>query len=901
MESSLPAFSRRAGQELEVFLDGSALDASGHDAWLALIEHAADSLGISVAVTGVSSLPPDDGCDFSYISDSAALSRKLLLSAPRIHVQPVARPQKIDSLLYWKLPAHAEGADSWEPVDRPVTLISSVFRGDGFLPGFLENCAALQEYDACQHLLIRAGSPGMEQQRLIEHVRQWPAAVYINLARDPGLYEVWNLGARLATGRYLSNANIDDRRAPAQLEYLRKLLDATPGVDAASTALRVSEQRNLGWEASASCRVMFGGLQRGQSGVDALFKATPAGLASQNFLHCMPLWRRSLHAWVGCFDEKRYGPSADWAFWVHAGMRGCRFAFSAEPLGLYLQDEESYWRRNPARGQADRRIVSEYLEWKQAVATRDAAPLHASSSHLIAAAIDMFRAGAALEGLCRLLVFASRAERLTELERTLVDRVALRYLGCAGFLDLLSQVHIVDAPDPTSWLADSIGILAGLIHALGASAAPVARGLELACVDLDECSGGPHGLLLLALLAHQRGDGNLEQRLLWHAHAADPVAFWKSVQQVYRFTVSLPDLCERVSDIPARYTLDRPASEYRVVFYPASLVNRYQDGLYLPLQQAGGQVRGVRDEQALLEAALEPVAENVLHIHWVNRLFLPQASQATSVEARAAGFLEALHERQQRGFRIFWTIHNHLSHETAHPEAEVAFRRALYRLADRVFVHHPLAAELLDWLPDRTKLFLCEHGPYEIADSRTIPRASARRQLSLVDDDFVIAHLGHLRDNKGLDELLPALVAHLDKTPRMKLLIGGQIRSKAVRSWLHVNPHRRLHVHDGHLSDDELLVWMRAADFGLLSYREILTSGSLFHWFSCGRPVLSPLIGTIPAYLVSGWNGFGYGDSASLLKLLDRCARLSGNAREALDANALATARQLEWRMWKLR
>jgi len=48
--------------------------------------------------------------------------------------------------------------------------------------------------------------------------------IYKKLDTDPGVYGVWNLGVQMSTGEYISNANIDDRRAPQQLEGLAKFL-----------------------------------------------------------------------------------------------------------------------------------------------------------------------------------------------------------------------------------------------------------------------------------------------------------------------------------------------------------------------------------------------------------------------------------------------------------------------------------------------------------------------------------------------------------------------------------------------------------------------------------------------------------------------------------------------------
>ena len=341
MTTALKPLSQRRNRATRVMLDVTALDASAQTEWSTFIEFAARSLGVQVSIGSFVGMPPVDRSDFAYVTDSGALSRKLLLNVPLIYIQPRSAPTKVDAYFYWKSLEQVGRTSSWQPVAHSVTLISSVFRGDAFLPGFLDNCMALHEYEDCEHFLIRPGSPGNEHERLVEHVRQCTSAVYLNLAEDPRLYEVWNLGSRLATSRYISNANIDDRRAPEHVTHLKKVLDVNSDVAVASTALRISKKRDLTWKDSGACEVWFGNVGDLRVGVDGLFEQRAEGMVSRNFPHCMPLWRRNMHARTGGFDEKKYGPSADWAFWIHAGMQGALFHLSAKPFGLYLRDEES--------------------------------------------------------------------------------------------------------------------------------------------------------------------------------------------------------------------------------------------------------------------------------------------------------------------------------------------------------------------------------------------------------------------------------------------------------------------------------------------------------------------------------------------------------------------------------
>jgi len=904
---------RRSGllaEATEVSLDLSALDVDTQQTWLAFVTFACDTLGVTANIGRFSGAPPDARTHFAYLTDSAALSRKLLKNMQKICIQPRVAPARVDRYLFYKWLA-VEGARntgwSLRPANHELTLISSVFRGDKDLDGFLRNAAMLVGYADCEHLLIRPASPGSEHDRLVQHVRDHPGAVYVNLTDDPGLYQVWNLGVRWSTARYLSNANLDDRRAPEHLAHLLGVLRSMGEVDVASTALRISTERDLAWADSSHCPVWFADMGDQVYAVSGLFKQGPDGLTARNLPHCMPLWRRLLHARAGEFDEKRYGPSADWAFWLRAGRGGTLFHFSSSPLGLYLRDEASYWRKDPTNRRFDERIAEDFADLAVKGGSLSAQKLRRPLSHDVSLALSLFREGACFEGIARLLnaVAPGPWQSCSDTAKVLLNEVALRFLGCG---DLQSTVHCLAQTDGAGLHSDRVVLsaLVDIVHqfdptSLGPHAARARRTLELACGDICECSGEPGGLLLLALLARRHGELAAEQALLQQAHDTDRGSFWSAVQSVYRYIRPLYELCGAVSGISPANHLDRPVASYHVVFYPHYTGNAYQDLLYAPLREAGGQVRGTSDEEEFLSMAPLAGFSNVLHIHWINRLFTPMAGKSREALCRGAeDFLARLARQKQRGFVLYWTIHNQISHESCDAAAEIAFRQALYRLSDRVFVHHPLVASLLDWLPDQHKLCLCEHGSYGVAAASQVARSTARQSLGLGQDDFVLTHVGRIRDYKGLGEYLPVLLDQLTTVPRMKLVIAGRVDSPGVRQWLQENRHPRVIVRDGFLSGEELTACMRAADVGFLSYSEILTSGTLFHWFTCGRPVLAPACGTIPAYVLEGWNGFAYRDQESLEVVLAHCAKLPREELARLAHNAQTTAAQLEWRMWNV-
>jgi len=891
-----------------VALDLSALELDARQAWLAFVALACKTVGVVEQIGSFAGPPPDSRTKFAYLTGSEALTRKLLLAFPQIYIQPREPPARVDRHFFYKgLFADAAGRMglSLQPATNTVTLISSVFRSDEYLEGFLRNIATLQGYRDCQHLLIRAASPGDEHARLVEHVRAHAGAVYLNLEEDPGLYQVWNLGVRLSTTRYLSSANLDDRRAPEHLAHLQGILNSMPDVDVASTALRISCQKNLSWADSSDCPVWFADVSDHVYTANELLRNQAGGLAARNLPHCMPVWRRRLHAQVGEFDEGRYGPSADWAFWLHAGCYGTRFYFSNPPLGLYLRDDGSYWRKEPANRRFDQRILADFAHLAGSGAALSTKHLERPLSQQISAAVSLLQSGACFAGAARLLNAAAEIPDGSRLEkaRELLDEVALRFLGCEDFPNIVAR--FVQARTCRSFHEAAFDALTDMVHQfdprrLDRYAAPARRCLELACTDLCECSEDLRGLLLLALLARQHGELAAEQALLRHAHDADSGSFWAAVQTVYRFVRPLHELCGAVSPMMLADHLQQPLSSHSVVFYPDyGKSNAYQDLLYRPLREAGGRVYGTSDEDELLSIAPLQGYRNVLHVHWVNRLFKPDDSACRyQTIPRAEAFLAGLARQKQRGFALYWTIHNRLSHESCDPAAERDFRQALYRLADRVFIHHPLVRSLLDWLPDDHKLCLCEHGNYGIDVASELPRCAARQSLGVRPDDFVVTHLGQIRDYKALNHHLPVLFDQLARFPQMRLLIAGRVDSPGARRWLQENRHSRATVRDAFLSDDELTRYMRATDVGFLSYGATLTSGTLFHWLTCGCPVLAPASGTIPAYVLDGWNGLTYRDPKSLGRLLASLMTLPKEELARLARNAQTTAARLSWRMW---
>lgn len=284
----------------------------------------------------------------------------------------------LDSLPAWspeKLMVRPFAADLAVPAVQPavharkprVSLVTSLFRGGDFLAGYLENVTAAAIAADGEVILVDANCDDSETPAIRRHIANlgpWRDRFrYIQLDKDPGLYACWRVAIEHARGDYISNANLDDRRSPAHTARLADLLDRSPELAAACGSISaVMEPAPGSWFELLPNQVWFEDLGHRTFGYEDLFATNEDGtIRSRNILHCMPLWRRSLHQRFGWFDEEKYGTSADWAFWLHCARDGARFGLDVDAFGRYYLNPQSHNRRHDADGAKERRIIADYI------------------------------------------------------------------------------------------------------------------------------------------------------------------------------------------------------------------------------------------------------------------------------------------------------------------------------------------------------------------------------------------------------------------------------------------------------------------------------------------------------------------------------------------------------------
>lgn len=233
-----------------------------------------------------------------------------------------------------------------------ISLITSMFKGEKYIEKFMNNMISQTVFEHCELLIIDAVSPENEFPIIQKYMEKHPNIKYTRLEKDPGIYGVWNIGAKMATGKYLTNTNLDDIRSPDQIEVMVNCLEKNPHIDLAYSESYVTTVGNETFEKNSSKGKTYPITDFSKP---AMIKCLPG---------CMPVWRKTMHDKAGYFDESfRY--AGDHEMWLRAVRAGCEFKRVIGAHGLYYMNPDglSTSEANAVkRYKEEQRVFWEYID-----------------------------------------------------------------------------------------------------------------------------------------------------------------------------------------------------------------------------------------------------------------------------------------------------------------------------------------------------------------------------------------------------------------------------------------------------------------------------------------------------------------------------------------------------------
>ena len=306
---------------------------------------------------------------------------------------------------------------------------------------------------------------------------------------------------------------------------------------------------------------------------------------------------------------------------------------------------------------------------------------------------------------------------------------------------------------------------------------------------------------------------------------------------------------------------------------PCYDTNPYSSLLVSGLQKCGLDIKCIEEigVWVLPKLLLKGKKPQVLHLHWQHS-FLLTRSKFRSMVKSTLFVLEILLLRML-GVRTVWTVHNIHNHEQKFVPIEIFFGRILAKAAAGIIVHAESAKEeaIKAFKIAKTgKIHVIHHGNYIDYYPNTITKQDARKKLAVPGDKFVLLSVGIIRGYKGIKSLLQRFI-RWDRQDSL-LILAGQPTSPGYEKELHrlVKSVENIRFYPYYIADDEIQVFMKAADAVVLPYQRILTSGAVILAMSFAKPVITPSFPFMKEILNPGKN-FLYdpADEEDLLKALD--------------------------------
>lgn len=301
----------------------------------------------------------------------------------------------------------------------------------------------------------------------------------------------------------------------------------------------------------------------------------------------------------------------------------------------------------------------------------------------------------------------------------------------------------------------------------------------------------------------------------------------------------------------------------RVASYPS--LNELADNPYWSILRDGLEMQGIQHVDGgdfrlrwLLNAQGRA---DILHFHYIQSFYAWNLKYARLdwVIRLARNLLLA----KSLGLVSVFTLHNLKPSSSLQPAwVDLLAHRLVINLCDCVIVHCEKARRLLEEsYGRRQKVFIVEHPNYIGQYLDDIGRQEARMRLKIEDGSKVLAFVGGIRPNKGIENLISVFQKMTD--PDLRLLIAGsndRFPEYAYKLEQMVKEDKRIIWQPGFIPSDQMQIYYRAADLIVLPFKQVLTSGSVMLALSFGNPVIVPGLGCV-SELVTPEIGYIYDES----------------------------------------
>jgi len=287
--------------------------------------------------------------------------------------------------------------------------------------------------------------------------------------------------------------------------------------------------------------------------------------------------------------------------------------------------------------------------------------------------------------------------------------------------------------------------------------------------------------------------------------------------------------------------------------------NPYMTLLTEALERAGIEVRVPKTPVLLpvTRAVLQNRDVDVVQLDWLYEFYIIDDVEYGPIDEmltvlRAVAFLFDTLFVSMLPVAIVRTVHNKRHHGGKHPRIDRMVNECVFLVADAVTVKCENAIDILKstyTLAKGARMHVVPDGNYSRVYDDTVSKADARTELSIPEGRFVYLFFGHVREYKGVLELLDAFVE--TERPDTELWIVGTPHSDELEAKIREFTAGREDIRTTfeYVPDKRVQYYLNGADVLVLPYRDILNSGAAHLGLTYGLPVVAPRIGCLPEIL----------------------------------------------------
>ena len=214
--------------------------------------------------------------------------------------------------------------------DILISAIVSTYNSEKFIEGCLNDLINQSIYKKGQLEIVVVDSASLENEKAIveDFQSKYANIIYQRTTERESLYAAWNRGIKLARGKYITNANTDDRHCEDALEIMAGYLEKNQSFDLVYANSKISLEENETFDSCISSQLLM------NSDYDS----------RNTLLHYQfgptPLWRKNVHEKIGYFDEN-YRAVGDYEFNIRFAVFGLKAKYLNETLSMYYKNPNS--------------------------------------------------------------------------------------------------------------------------------------------------------------------------------------------------------------------------------------------------------------------------------------------------------------------------------------------------------------------------------------------------------------------------------------------------------------------------------------------------------------------------------------------------------------------------------